>query len=216
MDPDEPEFLYTRQADYVSGAAMIIDREVWRTVGGFSREFAPAYFEDTDLAFKVRLAGSRVVYAPHSVVVHHEGMTGGTDTSTGMKRYQELNEPLFKAKWADAFARQPPFGLWQRLAADHWTGNGRALMVASSIPSAADYSHGHQAIQEARILQSLGYSVTWAAVSSAASSARIGDSQRIGWRCSPSRTSRACCVSSLSVGPSSMLSYSWTPQFPTG
>lgn len=59
----DPRFSYTRICDYLSGAAVMIPADLWQELGGFSQEFAPAYFEDTDLAFKVRNAGRKVVFA---------------------------------------------------------------------------------------------------------------------------------------------------------
>ena len=58
------------------------------SLGGFDQIFAPAYYEDTDLAFRLRQTGFRVIYQPASVVIHHEGVSHGTDTSSGVKAYQ--------------------------------------------------------------------------------------------------------------------------------
>jgi len=91
-DPARPEFCFMRDADYVSGAALMIPRDLWDAVGGLSQEYAPGYYEDTDLCFKVRANGRRVVVQPHSVVTHHEGVTAGTDIGgVGMKRFQAVN-----------------------------------------------------------------------------------------------------------------------------
>jgi GT2 family glycosyltransferase len=98
-DPDDPAWSYPRVADYLSGAAIMIPRTVWDEVGGFGDEWAPAYFEDTDLAFKVKASGRRVLYVPAAEVYHFEGQTAGTDKSTGIKLNQELNRPKFKQKW---------------------------------------------------------------------------------------------------------------------
>ena len=84
-NPFDPRFSYTRQADYLSGAAVLIPTKLWKAVGGFSDEFAPAYFEDTDLAFKVREAGYKTLLVATSIVYHFEGVTSGTDVSSGAK-----------------------------------------------------------------------------------------------------------------------------------
>jgi GT2 family glycosyltransferase len=107
-EPDDPAWNYPREADYLSGAAIMVRRDVWDEVGGFGAEWAPAYFEDTDLAFKVRAAGKRVVYVPTAEVYHFEGGTAGVDKAEGVKRFQELNRPKFKAKWKDAYAGHGP------------------------------------------------------------------------------------------------------------
>jgi GT2 family glycosyltransferase len=46
--------------------------DVLRAVGGFPEEFG-AYFEDVDLAWRIRRAGFRAIYEPRSVVWHRVG-----------------------------------------------------------------------------------------------------------------------------------------------
>ena len=61
-DPDKAEYNYVKDVDYISGAAILLSRKLWNQIGGFDDRFAPAYCEDSDLAFEVRKAGLRVVY----------------------------------------------------------------------------------------------------------------------------------------------------------
>ena len=113
-DPDDPRYTAMRDVDYCSGAAILVRRELWERLGGFDERYSPAYYEDTDLAFGVRAAGYRTVVAPDAVVVHHEGVSHGTDVTAGVKQYQEVNRGVFAEKWADALADQPEPGtsLW--------------------------------------------------------------------------------------------------------
>ena len=105
QNPHEPRFGYARQADYLSGAALMMPKKLWNKIGGLSSYLEPMYFEDTDLAFKVREAGYSTWFVPSSQVYHFEGMTSGTDVSTGFKKYQEVNRPKFKRRWARAFGQ---------------------------------------------------------------------------------------------------------------
>lgn len=109
-DPADPRYDFVREADYCSGAAIALPRELFAELGGFDARYAPAYYEDTDLAFAVRARGLRVLYQPASVVVHCEGVTAGTDPTRGVKAYQARNAATFAAKWAHALARQPAPG----------------------------------------------------------------------------------------------------------
>jgi GT2 family glycosyltransferase/glycosyltransferase involved in cell wall biosynthesis len=99
-DPDRPEYNYLREADYCSGACLAFRRDVFRELGGFDTRYAPAYYEDTDLAFAVRAAGRKVYYQPAATIVHFEGRTSGTDTAAGVKKHQALNRATFREKWA--------------------------------------------------------------------------------------------------------------------
>ena len=121
-----PSFNYVREADYLSAAALFVDRLVWESVEGFSEEYAPAYYEDTDLAYKIRAAGYRTLYCPTSVVVHFEGKSNGTSTKSGIKKYQEINSKTFRSKWFEAYRLGGDEGHTPHLEVDRGT-NFRAV-----------------------------------------------------------------------------------------
>ena len=104
-DPSRSIYNYTREVDYISGASILLERSLFESFGGFDELYLPAYYEDTDLAFKVRAAGLKVVFEPKSVVVHFEGVSHGTDTSTGIKAYQVENQKKFRERWKDVLER---------------------------------------------------------------------------------------------------------------
>ena len=106
-DPDKPQYNYVKDVDYISGAAILLSNDLWKQIGGFDERYAPAYCEDSDLAFAVRQAGYRVVYQPLSKVIHYEGVSNGTDVQgAGLKRYQTENTEKLKAKWAEELSKQ--------------------------------------------------------------------------------------------------------------
>ena len=106
-DPEKPQYNYVKEVDYISGAAIMIRRSLWEEIGGFDERFAPAYCEDSDLAFEVRKHGKRVVYQPKSVVVHFEGISNGTDVNgEGLKKYQVVNQEKFREKWKEELKEQ--------------------------------------------------------------------------------------------------------------
>ncbi|MGH3450358.1 MAG: glycosyltransferase [Haloechinothrix sp.] len=107
-DPAQSEFQTVRDVDYCSGAALLVRRDLFEQIGGFDERYGPAYYEDTDLAFAVRAAGYRTSVQPDSVVVHHEGVSNGTDVTSGVKRHQEINRAVFAAKWASTLADHLP------------------------------------------------------------------------------------------------------------
>ena len=100
-NPDKPEYNYFKDVDYSSGAAICIRRSLWEELGGFDTRYAPAYYEDTDLAMRIRSKGYRTVYQPRSVVIHFEGVSHGTDVTVGIKKKQEENRLLFYERWKD-------------------------------------------------------------------------------------------------------------------
>lgn len=105
-DPELPQYNYVKEVDYISGAAIMIRKELWERIGGFDERYVPAYFEDSDLAFEVRRHGYKVMLQPRSVVVHFEGISHGTDTGSGIKSYQIENRQKFVEKWKSELQRQ--------------------------------------------------------------------------------------------------------------
>lgn len=106
QNANKPEFNYVKEVDYISGAAIMIRTSLWKEIGGFDELFAPAYCEDSDLAFEVRKHGYKLMYQPTSVVVHFEGKSNGTDLNAGVKSYQVENSKKLAEKWKEEFARQ--------------------------------------------------------------------------------------------------------------
>ena len=162
-NPYDPRFTYARQIDYASGAALAIRRSLWNAVGGFSPEFSPAYFEDTDLAFKVREAGFSVRYAPLARIVHHEGVSNGTEieAESGLKRYQALHAPLFQGKWAHAFQGSSDPTIEQANLIKDRGIVGRALFIDHETPRPDRDAGSHAAMVEMELVQALGWKVTF-------------------------------------------------------
>jgi GT2 family glycosyltransferase/2-polyprenyl-3-methyl-5-hydroxy-6-metoxy-1,4-benzoquinol methylase len=100
-DPSRSIYNYVKEADYCSGASLLISKKLWDQLGGFDEFYLPAYYEDTDLAFRVRAAGKLVLYQPASVVIHYEGVSHGTDTGGGVKAHQLHNQKKFYERWID-------------------------------------------------------------------------------------------------------------------
>ena len=121
QEPGRPEFNYVREVDYCSGASVLVRREVWDALGGFDEAFAPAYYEDADLACRVRAMGLKVLYQPQSTVIHHEGASNGTDLGAGIKQHQVTNQARMIERWRDVLR---PGELPQRRACAAGAGSG--------------------------------------------------------------------------------------------
>lgn len=159
-DPELPQYQVVRDVDYCSGAALLVRRDLFERVGGFDERFAPAYYEDSDLAFAIRAAGHRTVVQPRAVVVHHEGISHGTDIASGTKRFQELNRAVFVEKWADALAGHlggaSELGLWQGRERSRTGHRGGLVLVADHQVPTPDRDSGsvrlHRVLRELRTM----------------------------------------------------------------
>ena len=135
QDPSRPEFCYRRQTDYVSGASLMIRRDLWERIDGFDERFVPAYCEDSDLCFSARKAGFQVVFQPESIVIHYEGISHGTSTDGGYKKYQIKNAQTLFYKWQDILQRDHfvgPADLFK--ARDHSRGRQTVLVIDHYVP----------------------------------------------------------------------------------
>ncbi len=133
-NPSKPEYNYVKEADYISGAAIMITRELWDEIGGFDENFVPAYYEDTDLCFEVRKKGREVIFQPFSVVVHFEGISHGTNLDSGIKSYQEVNKNKFLAKWHDELRKKSRNGEHVFSERDRTRGHKHVLVVDHYLP----------------------------------------------------------------------------------
>lgn len=104
-NPENPQYNYVKEVDYITGECIMIRTSLWEKIGGFDKRYRTTYYEDTDLAFEVRKQGYRVVYNPKSVVIHFEGVSHGTNTRYGIKSYQLLNQKKFLKKWKDVLQK---------------------------------------------------------------------------------------------------------------
>ncbi|MDQ8051140.1 methyltransferase domain-containing protein [Luteibacter sp.] len=134
QDPREHEFNYVRRVDYCSGASLMLRLDLFRELGGFDEIYVPAYCEDSDLAFKVRAMGLEVYYTPFSVVVHHEGISHGTDTGSGIKAHQVTNQAKLLERWGGELAKHFDNGTHVLRARDRAWDRKVVLVVDHYVP----------------------------------------------------------------------------------
>ncbi len=76
LKPLDPPWLY--ETESISGAALLVRREVLQTVGGLDEGFF-LYGEDADWIARIRRAGYKIACAPHLVLIHHHGASSRRD-----------------------------------------------------------------------------------------------------------------------------------------
>ncbi len=159
-DAGKPKYNYLREVDYCSAACVMIPKALFERVGGFDLRYAPGYYEDTDLSFKVRQSGYKPLYQPLSEVIHFEGATGGRDLSSGAKRHQEANRMTFAASWAAQLAAKPaPGDLASYFRCK--PGQKRILVIDHHLPMPEKDSGSLRMFQILTILHTLGHRVTF-------------------------------------------------------
>ena len=75
LDPDDDLYLdlqrVTREVSAVTGACLMVERSVFEELGGFDEELEVSG-NDVDFCMRVAATGRRVLWTPHSRLVHHE------------------------------------------------------------------------------------------------------------------------------------------------
>lgn len=108
QDPCAPEYQFRRMVDYVSGAFLLLRRTLTQQLGVFDPDYAPAYYEESDLCLRLRTAGYPILYEPAAALVHFEF---GSSTRRGEAlALQQRNQSRLVAKHAAILHQQqlPP------------------------------------------------------------------------------------------------------------
>lgn len=93
---DAPEVTRPRDLDMVTGACLLVRRDLFERVRGFDLAYRNGV-EDVELCLRVRREGYRIRYEPRALVYHYEGQTPG--------RFDHVapNVALFRSRWGRSF-----------------------------------------------------------------------------------------------------------------
>ena len=158
--PEEPGVSYARRVDYCSGACLAISRDLFHELEGFDEIYVAAYYEDTDLAFRVREVGRKVYYQPTCIVYHDEGTTSGTSTEHGIKKFQVENGRKFYERWKEVLLEHHANGKMPELEKDRDVST-RTLFIDHRMVTPDQDSGSVRTFNLLRILQGLGHKVTF-------------------------------------------------------
>ncbi len=92
----------------VTAACMIVKKQVFDQVGGFTEELAVA-FNDVDLCLKINKAGSLVVYDPYVQLYHMESKTRGAEDSKEKVRRFQTEIEYMRCHWLDILKNGDPY-----------------------------------------------------------------------------------------------------------
>jgi len=161
-DALKPEYNFVRSVDYCSGASLLVKKDLFHKTGGFDERFIPAYYEDADLCFSIRKLGYKVMYQPLSVVIHFEGISSGTDLSSGVKKHQIINKQKFFEKWKDVLlAEHRDPGLDTPGTARSHVSGKRILVIDQYVPFFDRDAGSYRMSNILKILADLGHRVTF-------------------------------------------------------
>ena len=82
----------------LTGACLMLRRDVFERVGGFDEALAVAY-NDVDLCLKIAALGLRNVYLPHVVLVHHESKSRGAEEGAAKQARFSHERGIMQERW---------------------------------------------------------------------------------------------------------------------
>ncbi|MDP3888448.1 MAG: glycosyltransferase family 2 protein [bacterium] len=86
-----------QEVDWVSGACLLIQKEVFDKIGLFDEKFF-FYFEDTDFCLRAHKAGFKIIYQPEAEMIHLGGISSQkvTKSTLNLNWYRGKFRCLFK------------------------------------------------------------------------------------------------------------------------
>ncbi len=157
-DPLDPSASYARDVDYCSAVFLLAPAALVKALGGFDSDYAPSYYEDTDLCVRIGQLGFRVVYDP-AVVVHHLEY-GSLEATEDAETAIERGRRTFVRKHADRLAQQPERHYGAGASWARFVGRRRVLFIDDTIPVRAMGSGFVRANDIIGEMAALGYAVT--------------------------------------------------------
>lgn len=159
-DPQSPKYEFRRPVDYCSGVFLLTPRQLFNDLGGFSAEFAPAYYEDADYCMTLWQKGFQVIYEPLAVVRHYESAASGGN-ELAQARMAE-HQQKFLHKWSTELQRHYPPDLSHTCTARIARGSGglRMLYIDDRVPHrnlGAGFPRSNDVVSQ---LVALGHHVT--------------------------------------------------------
>lgn len=88
----------------VTGACLVISKDIYDSVGGFTEDYIIGDYEDSDLCLKIRRAGFEIGYEPSACLYHFErqSIRRSQDYTRGVA--SQYNSWLHTERWSDDIA----------------------------------------------------------------------------------------------------------------
>lgn len=97
IEEKETEFNSIKEVDWVTGAALIIKKEVFINTGEFDDDFF-LFYEDADLCKRLKSNGLPVYFYPHCKIIHHKGENVNMDFKSNSYFYSKQSQLLYYKK----------------------------------------------------------------------------------------------------------------------
>ncbi len=91
----------------VTGACLVVRKEIYEQVGGLDEENLAVAYNDVDFCLKVREAGYRNLWTPYAELYHHESVSRGYDDTPEKRKRLKKEAAYMRKKWGKELANDP-------------------------------------------------------------------------------------------------------------
>jgi GT2 family glycosyltransferase len=95
----------------VTGACLLVRREIYEQVGGLNEQDLPVAYNDVDFCLRVRAVGYRNLWTPHAELYHHESVSRGEDDTPEKKARFDKEVAYMRATWGKELDNDPYYNL---------------------------------------------------------------------------------------------------------
>ena len=93
----------------VTAACLLVRRADYLAVSGFDEIAFPVLFNDVDFCLRLKAKGRRIVFTPHTALLHHEAGTRGGDTSRAAQARFKRELAQLRQRWGRVLADDPAY-----------------------------------------------------------------------------------------------------------
>jgi GT2 family glycosyltransferase len=101
------QYLVTREVSAVTGACLMVRREVYLAAGGLDEEHLPVSYNDVDLCLRIREQGLRIVWTPFAKLYHLESASRGGMQSLEQVARAERELAYMRDRWSERLDNDP-------------------------------------------------------------------------------------------------------------
>ncbi len=105
----EDRLLVRQNLSAVTGACLLIRREVWNITGPLDAERFAEDCNDIDLCLRARAAGFDVVFTPHTGLIHHESVSRGKKRSKAHRERLKAQRARMEERWGTSKLVDPHY-----------------------------------------------------------------------------------------------------------
>ena len=157
-NPASYEFNYVKEVDCLIGACLMVEKDVFLSLGGFDESFAPAFYEEFDFAFTLRKQGYQIMYQPAANILHFDSSSYGSELRD---KQSAINHQKFCRKWQDELTRQAASADDLFLARDRSQGKEIILFIDEKVPEYDQHAGGLTTHQYVRLFCDMGFKVIY-------------------------------------------------------